>query len=327
MNTLVSAGGGAQPGGVALAGFEEQVRDLRRQSRSEATLKAYKSDLRQFAKFCELHNQPQNLPVPAFIITSFISWMDQRGLKAVTISRRLSALSALHVKGEFEDTTKALMVTETMEGLRRARASAGESASRARPMDPLLLRQIASKLGTRLVDRRDWAMALVGFSGLLRRSEIAALNMADLEWRTEGLVLHIRRSKTDQTGEGAVVGIPMANEAALCPVGALKKYLEAAGHGEGPVFRNHGSSAKHERINGRVVAYAIKKLAKLVHMDPATFSGHSLRAGGATTMAERGVDLGMIVSHGRWTSPQTVSKHYVRPASALGENNPMRRIL
>jgi site-specific recombinase XerD len=315
------------PPAPALSDFAEAIGDLQRHSRSKNTLRAYKSDLRQFEKFCEAHGQMQSLPVAPFVVASFISWMDQRGWKATTISRRLSALSALHVRGGFEDPTKAVLVMETMEGLRRSRASKGERPNRLQPVDMAILRRIADALTGRITDRRDWAIMLLGFSGLLRRSEIAALNMDDVDMRSDGIVLHIRRSKTDQTGEGDIVGIPCARQKTVCPVLALKSYLEVAGHQGGPLFSNHSPAAKQARIDPRVVARAVKRLAKRIDLNPARFAGHSLRAGGATEMAQQGVDLGLIVNHGRWQSPQTVSRHYIRPANALGGNNPMRKVM
>jgi site-specific recombinase XerD len=312
---------------AALAGFLEHIGELQKLSRSPATIKAYRSDLRQFARFCDEHSMAQTLPVAPFIIASFISWMAQRGLKAVTIGRRLSALSALHIKSGHEDPTKTNLVSETMDGLRRQRAAAGERAERMTPIVPAALEQMAGELTGSVVDTRDWAITLLGFSGLLRRSEIAALNHEDVEWRDDGIILHIRRSKTDQSGEGEVVGVPIASNEDICPVVALKAYIAATGATEGPLFRNHSPAAKYIRIDPRVVANAVKKFSERVNLDPTKYAGHSLRAGGATAMAQKGVDLGLIVNHGRWQNPQTVSRHYIRPANALGKANPMRKIL
>ncbi|MCF6199610.1 MAG: tyrosine-type recombinase/integrase [Hyphomicrobiaceae bacterium] len=312
---------------AVIAGFLDHISELQKLSRSPATIKAYRSDLRQFARFCDEHSMAQTLPMAPFVIASFISWMAQRGLKAVTIGRRLSAISALHKKSGHEDPTKTNLVSETMDGLRRQRAAAGERANRMTPMDPAKLQEMAGELSGSIVDTRDWAITLLGFSGLLRRSEIAALNHDDVEWRADGIVLHIRRSKTDQGGEGAVVGVPRASNEGICPVVALKSYIAATGAIEGPLFRNHSPAAKHIRIDPRVVASAVKKFSERVNLDPAKYAGHSLRSGGATAMAQKGVDLGLIVNHGRWQNPQTVSRHYIRPANALGVANPMREVL
>ena len=312
---------------AALAGFLEHIGELQKLSRSPATIKAYRSDLRQFARFCDEHSMPQTLPVAPFVVASFISWMAQRGLKAVTIGRRLSAISALHKKSGHDDPTKTNLVSETMDGLRRQRAAAGERADRMTPIEPVALEQMAGELTGSICDTRDWAIALLGFSGLLRRSEIAALNHEDVDWRKDGIVLHIRRSKTDQSGEGEVVGIPRATSKDICPVAALKVYIAATCRTKGPLFRNHSPAAKHIRIDPRIVANAVKKFSERVNLDPTKYAGHSLRSGGATAMAQKGVDLGLIVNHGRWQNPQTVSRHYIRPANALGAANPMRKVL
>ena len=312
---------------ASLAGFLDHIGELQKLSRSPATIKAYRSDLRQFARFCDEHAMPQTLPVAPFVVASFISWMAQRGLKAVTIDRRLSAISALHKKSGHEDPTKTNLVSETMDGLRRQRAAAGERADRMTPMDPAKLREMAGELTGSICDTRDWAITLLGFSGLLRRSEIAALNHDDVEWRNDGIVLHIRRSKTDQSGEGEVVGVPCASKEDICPVAALKAYIATTRSTKGPLFRNHSPAAKQIRIDPRVVANAVKKFSERINLDPAKYAGHSLRSGGATAMAQKGVDLGLIVNHGRWQNPQTVSRHYIRPANALGKANPMREVL
>ena len=315
-----------------LSGYEFDIKNFRSQSRAANTTRAYRSDIAQFEKFCQLHSQPQALPVPEYTVASFVGWMAGRGLKAVTIQRRLSALSALHVKAGEKDPIKSVLVSETIQGLKRQRAAEGERPLQARPVNLDMLHKIAAALDNGLLDARDWAMILLGFSGLLRRSELAALNMHDIEWRKDGLVLHIRKSKSDQMGQGDVVGIPLSQASLsdnedICPVAALRGYLDLSGHETDAVFRNHGAAARHSRINPRVVAYAVKRLAKRADIDPADFSGHSLRSGGATTLAEAGVDLGMIVTHGRWKDPKTVAKHYIRPVDALGKGNAMRGVL
>ena len=151
--TLTAPAAGGPP--AAIAGFLEHISELQKLSRSPATIKAYRSDLRQFARFCDEHSMAQNLPTPPFVIASFISWMAQRGLKAVTIGRRLSAISALHKKSGHEDPTKANLVSETMDGLRRQRAAAGERADRMMPMEPAKLQQMAGELTGSIVDTRD----------------------------------------------------------------------------------------------------------------------------------------------------------------------------
>lgn len=316
----------AQP---ALATYDEAIRALQAEARSPNTLRAYRSGLKQFAAFCDERHLPPDLRFPAdpYTVAAFIVWLDGRGLKAPTISHRLTALSVMHKKGGFDDPTKATSVVEAMEGLRRQRARAGERPDRKQPTSPEMLRAISDKIGHSIFDARDWAILLLGFSGLMRRSEIAALHMEDVEWRTDGLVLHIRMSKTDQTGEGDIVGIPPSTDSAVCPIAALRRYLALAQHKDGPLFRNHGNRIKHAGIDPRVVARAVKRLVKRADLDPSKFAGHSLRAGGATAMAEAGADLGLITKHGRWKSTDTVARHYIRPANALSESNPARKVL
>jgi integrase len=167
---------------------------------------------------------------------------------------------------------------------------------------------------------RDKALLLVGFAGALRRSELVALTVADLDFTPEGLVVALRRSKTDQEGKGRKIGIP-PGRARTCPVRALQDWLEAAGIGEGAVFRGvnrHGQVAD-KPLTGRSVARIIQRAAERAGLDSTRFAGHSLRAGLVTTAAKAGKPTHSIMAQTGHKSVGMVQK-YIREAKLFEEN-------
>jgi integrase len=182
------------------------------------------------------------------------------------------------------------------------------------------VRKLAASLGDDLVDVRDRALLLMGFAGALRRSELVALACADIEWVEGGLVVTIRKSKTDQEGRGAEIGIPYGSSGA-CPVQALRDWLAVAEISSGPIFRrvdqwgNIGSNPLHPGT----VADIIKKRVSVLGLDPALFSGHSLRAGLATSAAQNGASEITIMQTTRHQSSAMV-KRYIRRGSLFRTN-------
>ena len=166
---------------------------------------------------------------------------------------------------------------------------------------------------------RDRALLLLGFSIAARRSELVALNVADIVENEHGLMVRIRRSKTDQEGRGATVAVPRG--AIACPVKALQAWLDAAGITEGPIFRPvlRGGAVATTRLTDRSVANIVKVHAERLGLDPATFSGHSLRAGFATSAAARGANLFKIMDVTRHKSVDTL-RGYVRDAELFRDH-------
>jgi hypothetical protein len=160
-----------------------------------------------------------------------------------------------------------------------------------------------------LIGKRDRALLLLGFALAARRSELVALDVADLEECPEGLRVTIRRSKTDQEGAGAVVAVCRGSIA--CPVAAVRDWLAAAGISDGPLFRRVGKGGRllAARLHPQNVALIVKTNAARLGLDPSAFSGHSLRSGFLTSAAARGTSLFNI--HGR--EPPSVGRHSARP--------------
>lgn len=168
---------------------------------------------------------------------------------------------------------------------------------------------------------RDRALLVVGFAGAFRRSELVGLNVEDLRFEPDGLVVTIRASKTDQERAGVDLGLPFGSDPATCPVRSVRAWLALAGVGEGPVFRSvsrHGNVGG--RLSGRDVARIIKRSVTRVGLDPAMFAGHSLRAGLATSAARAGKSDGAIARQGRWASHAMVHV-YVRAGRLLDGDN------
>jgi integrase len=241
-------------------------------------------------------------------------------LKPATLTRRLAAISKCHSAAGHESpaSLKHAAVSEVLKGIRRTKGTAPACKS------PLLVGQLKAALRDSREDLhgiRDRALLLVGFAGAFRRSELVSLDLADIAFTDDGLVVNLRRSKTDQEGEGRKVGIPHGSKPQTCPVRALRAWLEAAGISEGPAFR---SVTRHGRIgtaalSGRAVALIVKGAAELAGLDASAFAGHSLRAGLATSAAAAGASERSIMDQTGHKSVQMV-RRYIREGSLFRDN-------
>jgi integrase len=167
-----------------------------------------------------------------------------------------------------------------------------------------------------LIGRRDRAILLIGFAAALRRSELSELQLDDLELHPDGLILHIRRSKTDQEGAGAEIPVPRGGK--LRPVEALEAWLGAGQITEGPVFRSIGKGGRvsRNRLSGNAIAEIVKRYTRAAGLDPALFSGHSLRAGFVTSALEHGADIFAVMNVTRHERVETL-KGYDRRAKSF----------
>jgi site-specific recombinase XerD len=208
-------------------------------------------------------------------------------------------------------------VKKTMRGIRRSIGVAAKKKSAATADQ--LVHMIPPATDRSMAATRDRALLLIGFSIAARRSELVALDVSDLEWTKDGLVVTIRRSKTDQEGQGATVAVPFGSVA--CPVQAFRAWLEAAGIVEGPIFRpvNKGGRVAPERLTDKSVASIIKKHAARIGLNADDFAGHSLRAGFCTSAAMRGANLFKIMDVSRHKSVDTL-RGYVRSSELFKEH-------
>ena len=238
-------------------------------------------------------------------------------LSVATLSRRLTAIRQAHAVAGEPFNAEAPELREVWKGIIRAKGRASAPAAPAVTQD--LVAMLAGLPDT-LRGIRDRALLLVGFAGGFRRSELVALKVGDVAFTSDGLVVTLRRSKTDQEGEGVKVGIPHGQHARTCPVLALRTWLDRADITDGRVFR---SVNRHGRVNGslsdRAVALLVKRAAEAAGLDPGGYSGHSLRSGFATSAAAAGASERAIMAQGRWRSLPT-ARRYIREGSLFRDN-------
>jgi integrase len=205
-----------------------------------------------------------------------------------------------------------------MQGIRR---TFGTAQVAKEPVLVADLKRMVCRLPEGLLGVRDRALLLIGFCGGFRRSELVALDVADCAFTREGLVLAIRRSKTDQEGEGRKIGIPYASHVETCPIRSLQDWLEKSSIAEGPLFRpinRHGKMAS-TRLSGAAVGEIVKRYVTALGLDATKFGGHSLRSGLATSAAAGGASERSIMAQTGHKSEKMV-RRYIRSGSLFKEN-------
>lgn len=232
----------------------------------------------------------------------------------------MAAISVAHQAAGFGSPTSDLQVRAVLTGIRRTH---GTEPRRVDPITVGDLRRIIARIDPdTTLGQRDRALLLVGFAGAFRRSELVALTVEDLAERPQGLTVKLRRSKTDQEQRGAIKAIPFGRDPETCPVRALKAWLAASGIEHGPLFRavdRHGNVGLTP-LTGQAVAKVIKRWAEAVGLDPASYSGHSLRAGFVTTAAAAGRSEREISTQTGHAPNSSVLRTYIRHADAFTEN-------
>lgn len=285
-------------------------------SRSERTRDAYRMQWSQFTAWCERAGCA-SLPAAPETVALYLTARAQEGRKVSTLAQALAAISQAHQMAGHASPRSTPVVREAFKGIRRVH---GAAPSQKAPLLGAQLRAMSRALPSTLAGARDRALLLVGFAGAFRRSELVALEVRDLAFTSEGLTVTLRRSKTDQEGQGRKVGLPYGSAAAVCPVRSLKAWLELAGLGEGPVFRSvdrHGNLGG--ALSGRDVARIVKRTAEAAGLEAKDFSGHSLRAGLATSAAKAGKAAHAIMKQTGHRSVAMVQK-YIRDAELFTDN-------
>ena len=241
-------------------------------------------------------------------MAAFLGAEADRGLRPSTIGRRLAAIRYAHRLAGLAIPTDDELVRATARGIRR---SLGAAPVKKAPATADKVMAMATVSHGRLASLRDRALLLFGFASAMRRSELAALDVGDIEEATDGLRVTIRRSKCDPEGRGEIIAVPRGN--VVCPVAALKKWLEAAGITTGPVFRPiaKGGHVQDTRLTDRSIANVVKAHAERIGLDPKEFSGHSLRSGFLTSAAARGASIFRMADQSRHKS-MDVLRGYVR---------------
>jgi len=288
-------------------------------AKAPATLKAYRNDWRDFEFWCREHQLP-SLPSTPESVGLYIA--DRAStLASGTISRRLTSITKAHQAAGFTDspaTSRHFVGGETLKGIRRTIGTA------QRGKDPLLwadVRRIVAARREDVIGLRDSAIVLGGFAGGFRRSELAGIHVYDLKFSADGVVVSVRKSKTDQEGAGREVGLPFGTSQDTCPVRSLQQWLAASGISDGPVFRSVGCYGHVARrgLHRDSIGRLLKRAAGRAGMSVDPLGGHSLRAGCVTQAAVNGVREFVIM---RQTGRKTVAtlRRYIRSGEIFREN-------
>ena len=290
----------------------ETLKNLKN-SKAGNTLRAYQADFKDFSAFC-FKNGLSSMPTEPKIMALYLTHLSSTS-KFSTLKRRIASISVIHkMKGHYLDT-KHPIIMENLHGIKRAKGSNQKSKK------PILISDL--KLIINAIDQsnqsekkkiRDKALILVGFSGGFRRSELVNINNDDVEFVNEGVKIFIKRSKTDQSGEGMTKAIPYFDNKLFCPVTNLKKWIEYSENCSGKIFD----------ISDKSVALIIKKYALLSGLDADRYGGHSLRSGFATSTAESGAEERNIMAMTGHKTTQMV-RRYIKEAN-LFKNNALNKI-
>lgn len=304
-------------GSTELARATSRAREYVAHSKAQNTLRAYRADWSAFVGWCRLTGQ-QALPAAPDTVAGYLAAKAQEH-KPATLQRALASIGQAHRAAGLDSPTGAAVVRETWKGITRTHGTAPRQKA---PATTEVIRAMVATLPDNLLGLRDRALLVTGFAGAFRRSELVGLNVEDLHFGKDGVTVNLRRSKTDQQGQGRTLGLPYGSNPVTCPVRCLRDWLTAAGITTGPLFRSFrkGGTMQPGRLSDKGVALVVKKTASAVGLNPADFSGHSLRAGHATAAAERGADLGAIADQTGHKSLAMV-RRYVRAGSLFTRNS------
>ena len=289
---------------------DEAVEHFIRESLSANTRKAYRADLAHFTDW------GGSLPATADLVARYLA--DQADtLAPSSLARRVATLSKVHQANAWPNPCRSEIVRATMRGIKRVKGTAQEQAR------PLLREDLFILLDALRDDargKRDRALLLIGWAGGFRSSELVGLDLADIEEVRDGLVLHLRRSKTDQTGQGRKIGIPLGRTR-HCPVVSLSAWLRVLASEEGPIFRpvdRHGN-VQSDRLRSDAVSTILRNRLAISGIDPEGYSGHSLRAGLATSAIKAGVPTYKVRAQTGHATDLMLSR-YVRDAGLFDGN-------
>ena len=306
---------------------EDLVKEFREASVSESTRKAYRSDLEAFVGYCEW-KEVSALPANQQTVCLYLAELVRHKRSVNTIIRALTAINKAHELAGFPGV-RTPEVKAVLRGIKRKNDREKRKASGISYAE---LVRMVGKCNDRFLGARDRALLWLGWCSAMRRSEIAAINIGDLEFSDEGLVISIRRSKTDQEGRGQIVAIPRAAETALCPVAAVNDWLTRIPakelESDRAVFRVIGQGAKlgwtaaelGPRLSDKSISLIVRKYALLAGIKNANRrSAHSLRRGLATEAASLGVPEMVLARHTRHASLSSL-REYIELGTCWQQN-------
>ena len=295
-----------------------RAREFMEAAKAENSRRAYRSDWRQFESWCRAHGLAC-LPAAPETVALYLTAL-AADHKPASLQRKLTSITKAHQAAGFATpaTMQNAVVSETLKGIRRT------LGTRQPGKEPLLTADLVKMLDSLedgLRGLRDRALLLMGFAGGFRRSELVGLDVDDVTETADGLVIRIRRSKTDPEAKGTTIALPFGSTAATCPVRGYRAWIAASGIAAGPAFRSvdrHGRAGQG-RMNAGSVARLIKRAAEAAGLDPAGYAGHSLRAGFATQAFLNGAAEVSILRQTRHKSLGTLRK-YIRDRSLFRDN-------
>ena len=294
-------------------------------SKANNTLRAYKSDFKDFGVFCAKHGF-NSMPSEPKVVSLYLTHLSARS-KISTLRRRLVSIGVVHkLKGHYLDT-KHPVIIENLMGIKRKK---GSIQIGKKPILINHLKQIINVIDEQKIEKikklRNRTLILTGFGGGFRRTELISIDYEDLEFVEEGVKITLKKSKTDQFGEGFIKGLPYFTNEKYCPVASLKSWINLSKIKTGPIFRRFakGSMLTSHRLTDQSVVLIIKNCLKLAGIENKNFSGHSLRAGFATVAAESGADERSIMAMTGHKTTQMV-RRYIRDANIF-KNNALNKI-
>jgi site-specific recombinase XerD len=289
------------------------VKEFQLAEKAQSTRDAYKADMLAFVAWCEARGLLA-LPASPDTVCEHIAWLAKAGKSPSSVGRRISAVRYAHELQQLASPTKDMAVRVTAAGIRREAHKFGYISRRKDAATADIVRRLLDTCGDGMTGTRDRALISLGFAGAFRRSELVALRVEDLTEQPDGYRVRIARSKTDQLGEGQEIVIPRG--ARIRPVAAVQTWLAAAGIAEGVLFRrvHRYGAVRADGLSDHMVARIVKHRCDLAGLDPASFSGHSLRAGFLTSAAEAGASIFKMKEVSRHKSVDVLA-NYVRSAN------------
>ena len=294
-------------GSQALA---ELVATYVQDSLAENSRRAYLSDLAHF------ENWGGSLPSSDKMLASYFA-SHAETFRVATLVRRLTSISKAHEARGYESPARSSLVKATLRGIKRRQ---GIAQRQAKPLLKEDLIAVLDAMGDTLRDVRDRALLLMGFAGAFRRSELVAIDKDDIGRVRQGIIVNLKRSKTDQTHKGRQVAIPRGRSR-WCPVSALDTWLERSGTSDAAVFRsvNRHGAVGNVRLSAEAVSLVIKQRIAAIGLDPTAYSGHSLRAGFVTSAAQASVPTWRIRQQTGHTSDAMLQR-YIREGELFVRN-------
>ena len=293
---------------------QQTAKTYAREQHAKATRRAYESDIRIFAMWCQ-NRGLHSLPAASETVAVFLSSQAEEGVSVSTLARRVAAIKYLHSLAGQEPPTGSELVKATLKGIKR---TLGAFKNPKSPATAEKMIEMLRLIPNTLQGKRDKALLLLGFAGAFRRSELASLKVDDLSEGELGFRVMIRKSKTDQEGQGHEIAIYNGK---LKTMEAVKEWLAAANITEGYLFRplKKGGKVLEQPLAAESVADIVKKYAELAGFIAQEYAGHSLRSGFITSAAERGASLFKMMEVSRHKSVDTL-KGYVRKAELFKDH-------